>query len=317
VISALSPAELLLTDVNINGRLLETILKFDPSSNHFVMTSFVYDHDGDVFPDDLTQSAPVLVGAGDIAKCGFPGAEATAKLLDQIEGTIFTTGDNAYEEGKTEEFLSCYDPTWGRHKDRTRPSPGNHEYKSSGATPYYNYFGEDAGPAGRGYYSYDLGAWHIVSLNSNIPAEEGSSQVLWLREDLTANPTPCVLAYWHHPVFSSGNHGNDSHMGEVWGVLYGFGVDVVVNGHDHIYERFAPQTPDGEFDPIMGIREFVVGTGGENLREFDEIRANSEVRDNSFFGVLKLTLHETRYEWEFVPVAGGTFSDIGTDECVF
>lgn len=314
---AVSPTELMVTGVGINGQPLDTLLTFDPSSNHFVMTSFVDDTDGDGLPDDPEASAPVLIGAGDIAKCGSPGAEATARLLDQMEGTIFTAGDHAYEKGKWEEFLSCYGPTWGRHKERTRPSPGNHDYKSSGASPYYEYFGENAGPAGRGYYSYDVGAWHVISLNSNISAKAGSAQVKWLREDLDANPTTCTLAYWHHPVFSSGDHGNDGHMREVWRVLYEFSADVVVNGHDHTYERFALQTPDGELDTIAGIREFVAGTGGKSLYGFKKTRANSQVRNSSTFGVLKLTLHETSYDWEFVPIAGSSFTDRGSDECVF
>ena len=315
-LDVVSPTEIRLTDVSINGQLLDTILQFDPSSNHFVMTSFVDDLDGDGFPDEAAAKAAVLVGAGDIARCGSPGAEDTAKLLDRIEGIVFTSGDNAYEKGTRGEYLACYEPSWGRHKERTRPAPGNHEYQSSGAKPYYEYFGANAGPAGRGYYSYDVGAWHIVSLNSNISAGAGSAQVDWLREDLTAYPTRCTLAYWHHPVFSSGKHGNDGHMHEVWRVLYEFGADVVVNGHEHIHERFALQTPDGELDEAKGIREFIVGTGGKGLRGFGRVRANSQVRDNSAFGVLKLTLHETSYDWEFVPVAGKAFSDFGSDKCV-
>lgn len=268
----------------------------------------------------LAVSPPVLVGAGDIAACDSVGAEATAQLLDQTEGTIFTAGDHAYKNGTWKEFQSCYQPTWGRHKDRTRPSPGNHDYRSPQARPYYTYFGENAGPTGLGYYSYDLGGWHIVSLNSNIAIGKGSPQIRWLREDLAANPTPCTVAYWHHPLFSSGKHGNSPHVQEVWRVLYEFGVDVVINGHDHSYERFAPQTPDGDFDPVRGIREFVVGTGGKDLRRFQWwnwwAEANSEVRDHSTFGVLKLALHETRYEWEFIPVAGGSFRDAGQAECI-
>lgn len=270
----------------------------------------------DAFPH-LPTDAPVLVGAGDIATCGDPGAEETAKLLDQIAGIVFTSGDNAYEEGNKQEYFSCYEPTWGRHKERTRPAPGNHEYKTSAAHPYFEYFGENAGPAGRGYYSYDVGSWHIVSLNSNISARAGSAQVRWLREDLATHPAKCTLAYWHHPVFSSGKHGNDARMREVWRVLYEFGADVVVNGHDHIYERFAPQTPAGVLDEGKGIREFIVGTGGKSLYRFGTIRANSQVRANSAFGVLKLTLYPTRYAWEFIPVAGHTFRDSGSDECVF
>ena len=314
---AVSPTELMLIGISINDQLLDTVLQFDPSSNHFVMTSFAADFDGDGFPDEAQVEPEVLVGAGDIARCGHPGAEETAQLLDQIEGTVFTAGDNAYEKGKKEEYLSCYEPSWGRHKERTRPSPGNHEYKTSGAQSYFEYFGENAGPAGRGYYSYDVGAWHIVSLNSNISARAGSAQVTWLREDLAAHPRTCTLAYWHHPVFSSGKHGNDGRMREVWRVLHEFGADVVVNGHDHIYERFAPQTPDGALDEASGIREFIVGTGGKSLYRFGKVRGNSQVRDNSTFGILKLTLYETSYDWEFIPVVGKTFSDNGSDECVF
>lgn len=295
----------------------EIRLVLDGGSAHFAGGYGGGRQDGaDTFPN-LPLDAPVLVGAGDIATCGSPGAEETAKLLDQIEGIVFTSGDNAYEEGKKQEYFSCYEPTWGRHKERTRPSPGNHKCKTSDAHPYFEYFEENAGPTGRGYYSYDAGTWHIVSLNSNISARAGSAQVRWLREDLATHPAKCTLACWHHPVFSSGKHGNDARRREVWRVLYEFGADVVVNGHDHIYERFAPQTPDGAFDEVKGIREFIVGTGGKSLYRFGTIRANSQVRDNSAFGVLKLTLHTTRYDWEFIPIAGHTFRDSGSDECVF
>ena len=298
----LSPTGIFVGNLKVNTRPFDTLLEFDPISQHFQLTSLT--------------TAPVLVGAGDIADCGVSGDEATADLLDQIEGTVFTTGDNVYEKGRESEFLNCYEPSWGRHKERTYPSPGNHDYKSSGAAPYFNYFGDKAGPSGRGYYSYDLGAWHIVSLNSNIAAKKGSEQERWLREDLAANPAQCTLAYWHHPVFSSGQHGNDSRMRDIWRVLYEFGADVVLNGHDHDYERFAPQTPDGEPDAATGIREFVVGTGGRGLRGFKNPRPNSEVRDSVTDGVLKLSLHEMAYSWEFVPVAGQTFRDVGTSLCV-
>lgn len=265
---------------------------------------------------------PVLVGAGDIAKCWFgkiswfSGAEATATLLDGIEGTVFTTGDNVYSDGTTEEFRDCYDPTWGRHKTRMRPSPGNHDYNSPDARPYYRYFGDNAGPPGKGYYSYDLGAWHIVSLNSNVAAEAGSEQERWLRDDLAAHKIRCTLVYWHHPVFSSGRHGNNPHMRDIWRVLYEFGGDVVINGHDHGYERFAPQTPEGMLNTKRGIRQFVVGTGGAPLRDFRSPHTNSEVHNRSTWGVLKLTLHPTSYTWEFIPVAGGTFRDTGHAECI-
>jgi hypothetical protein len=263
-----------------------------------------------------TAGDPVLVGAGDIASCDLPGDEATARLLDGIDGTVFTAGDDAYESGTAAEFQNCYDPTWGRFKARTRPTPGNHDYVSPGAAPYYAYFGANAGPKGKGYYSYDLGAWHIIALNSEIAIQTGSEQERWLRTDLAANKAICVLAYWHEPLFSSGWHGNDRRTQAVWRDLYEFGVSVVVNGHDHDYERFAPQTPDGQADPVRGIRELVVGTGGAWLRPIDRVWANSEVHDSQTWGVVQLTLHPTSYDWEFIPVEGKTFRDSGTAACV-
>jgi 3',5'-cyclic AMP phosphodiesterase CpdA len=258
----------------------------------------------------------VLVGAGDIAKCDLiRGAEATAKLLDGIPGTIFTVGDHAYEDGSARSFQACYEPTWGRHKARTRPSPGNHDYRTDNGGPYFDYFGEAAGPDRRGYYSYDLGAWHIVSLNSLVPAGSRSPQTRWLREDLAANPRACTLAYWHAPVFSSGPHGPDPQMREVWRVLYEYGVDVVVNGHDHMYERFARQSPDGRAEPERGIRQFTAGTGGGGVYKIERRLPNSEVSDNSSYGVLKFTLLATSYKWEFLP-AIGTFRDAGEESCV-
>ncbi|HEU5097776.1 MAG TPA: metallophosphoesterase [Roseiflexaceae bacterium] len=259
---------------------------------------------------------PVFVGAGDIALCGSDGAEATARLLDGIEGMVFTLGDNAYEAGTPEQFRDCYDPTWGRHKARTRPSPGNHDYGTPGAAGYYDYFGEQAGPERRGYYSFDLGAWHIVSLNSEIAAGPESAQAQWLRDDLAAHPAACTLAYWHKPLFSSGSvHGNDPHMRAIWQILASAGADVVLGGHDHVYERFAPQDADGAADP-QGMREFVAGAGGSNLYGIGQVQPNSEVRGTGTFGVLKLTLHATSYDWEFVPVEGGAFSDAGSAACV-
>ncbi len=259
---------------------------------------------------------PVLVGAGDIASCDSPGDEATARLLDDIEGTVFTAGDDAYESGAAAEFEKCYDPTWGRFKARTRPTPGNHEYASAGAAPYYAYFGASAGPRGKGYYSYDLGAWHLIALNSSVAIYTGSEQERWLRADLAANKAICVLTYWHIPLFTSGQHGIDLRTQGIWRDLYEFGVSVVINGHDHDYERFAPQSPTAELDPERGIREFVVGTGGAWLRSFYRILANSEVHDSQTWGVIKLTLHPTSYDWEFIPVEGKTFRDSGTAACV-
>jgi hypothetical protein len=258
----------------------------------------------------------VLVGAGDIAKCDMiRGAESTATLLDGIPGTIFTVGDHAYEDGSARSFRQCYEPTWGRHKARTRPSPGNHDYRTDNAGPYFDYFGDLAGPDNRGYYSYDLGAWHIVSLNSIISAGSRSPQVRWLREDLANHPRACTFAYWHAPVFSSGPHGPDPQMREVWRVLYEHGVDVIVNGHDHIYERFARQNPDGRQEPERGIRQFTAGTGGGGVYRVERRLPNSEVSDNTSYGVLKFTLSSTSYEWEFVP-ATGTFRDQGEEACV-
>ena len=264
-------------------------------------------------------SDPVLIGAGDIADCAGSGDEATAKLLGDISGTIYTTGDNAYESGTPSEFSNCYDPTWGRYKARTRPSVGNHEYYTADASGYFNYFGSSAGDPKKGYYSYDLGEWHIVSLNAMCENVGGcgatSPMVSWLKQDLAAHPKPCTLAYWHHPLFSSGYHGSDPKMKPSWDALYAANAEVVLNGHDHDYERFAPQSPSGAADSARGIREFVVGTGGRELRPFGTIRAHSEVHNADTFGVLKLTLHPNGYEWKFVPVEGKTFTDSGTSRC--
>jgi acid phosphatase type 7 len=264
---------------------------------------------------------PVLVGAGDIASCQSSGDEATARLIaDMPSATVFTLGDDAYEDGTAAEFNHCYDPSWGRFKARTKPSVGNHEYQTPGASGYYNYFGAAAGDPSKGYYSYDLGGWHIISLNSMCGKVGGcganSPMVTWLKDDLASNPTSCTLAYFHHPVFSSGSeHGNDPRMRPSWDALYEAGAEVVLNGHDHDYERFGPQTPEGEADPKRGIREFVVGTGGNSLYAFLPAKPNSQVRNVDTYGVLKLTLHPGSYEWKFVPVAGKTFTDSGSDSC--
>ncbi|MGA7625339.1 MAG: metallophosphoesterase [Candidatus Acidiferrales bacterium] len=263
----------------------------------------------------------VLVGAGDIADCAdLSGAEATAKLLDQIPGTVFTAGDNAYEEGTAEQFAKCYGPTWGRERARTRPSVGNHEFHSGGATPYFDYFGAAAGDPSEGYYSYDLGEWHIIVLNSECAevggCQAGSMEEKWLRDDLKSHPSVCTLAYWHKPLFSSGaKHGNDPEIKPFWQDLYAAHTTLILNGHDHDYERFAPQDPDGKADPARGIREFVVGTGGKNHRPFANPLPTSEFRNADTFGVLKLTLHAKGYDWEFIPEAGKTFRDSGSGQC--
>ena len=258
----------------------------------------------------------VLLAAGDIASCSSSGDEATAALLDGLPGAVVTLGDNVYAGGSALQFANCYDPTWGRHKARTRPSPGNHDYRVSGARAYYDYFGASAGPSGRGYYSYDLGAWHVVSLNSNIDMSAGSVQERWLRADLAGTTARCTLAYWHHPRFSSGTrHGSFAAAQPIWQALYDYKADLVLSGHEHNYERFAPQAPDGSADSARGIREFVVGTGGGSHYAGHRAIANSQVFDGATFGVLRLTLGPESYDWQFVPVPGGRFTDRGTGMC--
>jgi Calcineurin-like phosphoesterase len=262
----------------------------------------------------------VLVAAGDIASCLSTGDEATAQLVSAITGTVATLGDNVYERGSGEEFKTCFDPSWGAFKDRIRPAPGNHEYLTPGAQGYFTYYGAAAGKLGQGYYSYELGAWHIVVLNSQCWEIGGcgaaAPQSQWLKADLAAHPGLCTLAYWHVPRFSSGAHGDSTLIQAFWDVLYAAGADVVLNGHDHDYERFAPQDPQGQADPARGIREFVVGTGGRSHYPFLlGPHANTEVRNDATYGVLKLTLHDRGYDWEFVPVAGQTFTDAGSGAC--
>ena len=261
-------------------------------------------------PMEASAASVVLVGAGDIASCGYNTDEATAKLLDQISGTVFTAGDLAYESGTSSQFTNCYDPTWGRHKNRTKPVPGNHEYKTSGAAGYFQYFRNI--PA---YYAYNLGDWRIYALNSEIDVAPTSAQVKWLRKDLAANPKLCVLAYWHRPRWSSGSHhGGDPRYWALWKTLYDAGAELVINGHEHHYERFKQLNAQGVAVP-QGLREIVVGTGGAALYGFGTIRSASEVRDSSTHGVLKLTLSSTSYSWKFIPVAGKTFTDRGTTSC--
>jgi 3',5'-cyclic AMP phosphodiesterase CpdA len=260
-----------------------------------------------------------LIAVGDIASCAGTADEATAGVVARIPGTIAALGDLAYDRGTAEEYAHCYDPAWGRFKSRTRPSPGNHEYGTAGATPYYDYFGARAGPRGAGYYSYNLGAWHIAVLNSNCgPAggcAAGSPQERWLRDDLRRDRALCTLAYWHHARFSSGLHGNDPTVTPLWRALYDAHADVVLSGHDHIYERFQPQNPAGRLEPTRGIREFVVGTGGRSLYPIVALRPNSVVHQNDTYGVLRLTLARGRYTFRFVRAAGGTFTDSGTARC--
>ena len=268
---------------------------------------------------------PVIAAAGDIA-CA-PGASVTpstchhAATSDLLTGAtaVLMLGDAQYPDGTLAQFQESFDPTWGRFKSVMYPSVGNHEYHTPGAAGYFDYFGAAAGPRDKGYYSFDIGAWHLIALNSNCPeiggCEEGSAQEQWLRADLAGSSASCTLAYWHHPLFSSGAHGSNPRMAAIWQTLYDHGVDVVLSGHDHNYQRFAPQTADGVAD-AQGPREFVVGTGGRSLYPTGTPIGNQEAQGQDTFGVLELTLHLTSYEWQFVPETGGTFSDMGSATCV-
>ena len=264
---------------------------------------------------DTFKVTGVLVGAGDIGRCTSTGHDETARLLDGIDGIVFTLGDNAYPDGAPSRFTDCYGRSWGRHRARTRPTVGNHDYRTPEAAGYFDYFGDAAGPRGKGYYSYELGGWHVLALNSVLRLNSWSPQMNWIRQDLAASRATCTVAYWHESRFSSGEHGTSSAMRAVWEVLYASGVDVVVTAHDHNYERFAPQDPAGTADPQRGIRAFVVGTGGAGLRPLGVIRANSEFRDVAHFGVLKLELGSGAYRWSFVTTPDGEVADSGAGLC--
>lgn len=263
----------------------------------------------------------VLVGAGDIADCASTDDEATAALLETLEGTVFTLGDNAYENGTSNEFERCYAASWGRPsiRDRTKPVPGNHDYRTGDARGYFEWFGAAAGDRTRGYYAYDIGAWRIYALNSNCGSiggcDAGSAQERWLRADLAANPRACTIGMWHHPRFSSGQHGSSDATQALYQALYDANAELVVVGHDHDYERFAPQTATGVLDDARGLVQIVAGTGGGSLRDFGTIRNNSLVRNSDTWGVLRLSLSAGSYAFEFLPVAGRTFTDSGTGTC--
>ena len=236
-------------------------------------------------------------------------------MLDQLApDRVLTLGDHAYPDGTASQFAAFYDPNWGRHKAITKPVPGNHEYHTTGASGYFDYFGAVAGERGKGYYSFDLGSWHLIAINSEISVSAGSVQDQWLRNDLATTTKPCILAYWHEPRFSSGEHGGSTSVAPLWNALYAGRADVVLNGHDHDYERFALQNPSGQADG-NGIREFVVGTGGVSHYTFGTPVPNSQVRDGTSFGVLKLTLHASSYDWKFVAEAGASFTDSGSTSC--
>jgi calcineurin-like phosphoesterase family protein len=267
--------------------------------------------------DSVGAPPPVLIAAGDIASCESNGDEATARLLDSLPGTVLALGDIAYRHGSAREFRACYAPSWGRHRARTRPVPGNHEYYVRDAADYFAYFGAAAGPRGRGYYSFDVGEWHIVALNSNIDVRPGSPQERWLRADLAANERRrCTLAFFHHARFSSGgDHGPVASVDPLWQALYEAGADLILQAHDHLYERLAPLAPDGRSDPERGIRSFVVGTGGASTDLFGRPIHGSEARYNGGPGVLKLTLGVDGYAWEFIAVGAAGFTDRGEGRC--
>ena len=280
----------------------------------------------------------MIAAAGDIAcdpaNANFNGGNGTAAncrqkatsdlLMGQNFAKVLTLGDHQYEDDRYSKYLQVFDPTWGRVKDLIRPVIGNREYRTTGAAGYFDYFngtGEQTGPAGdrsKAYYSYDIGAWHIIALNSNcfiVSCAVGSAQEQWLRADLAANPASCTLAYLHHPRFTSGSAGNNPSVQPLWQALYDARADVILASHAHGYERFARQTPSGTLNTTRGIRQFVVGTGGKSLQSFSTSAPNTEVRNNSTYGILKMTLRPTSYAWNFVPEVGRNFTDSGSQEC--
>ena len=259
-----------------------------------------------------------LSGAGDIAVCGSENDEATAGLLDDLPGLIFTTGDNAYDDGTPSEFEECFGTSWGRHRDRILPALGNHDVETERAGGYFGYFGGRAGDPRAGWYAVTLGSWRVLVLNSHCELIGGcgpeSAQGRWLARELETNATACTVALWHHPLFSTGDHGPTEAARPLWEILHPAGVDLVINGHDHSYERFAPLDAAGNPDP-EGIRQIVVGTGGAHLRGFPYEDPNSEARDHSTHGVLRLDLHDGSYDWRFIPVETGALSDSGSGTC--
>ena len=266
----------------------------------------------------FTPLSAVMIGAGDIAQCGNPKSAATAAVVAANNGVVFTLGNNAYQSGSTVEYNNCYNPTWGAHKARTRPSPGDRDYLTPNAQGYFNYFGAAAGASDKGYYSYDVGSWHVVVLNSMCEQVGGctatSPMLNWLRADLAAHSNRCTLAYFHHPLFSSGVAGGNPKMQPTWTELYNARVDVVVNAHDRFYERFARMRPNGAVNNARGIRQFIVGTGGTALSNFGTVHPRSEVRNNATHGVLKLTLNAASYDWQFL-AEQGPFIDSGSTAC--
>ena len=268
----------------------------------------------------LPITGPTLWAVGDIGDCASAGDEGVAALLAADGGAIATLGDTVYEAGSAAEFARCFEPAWGPLKSRIRPAIGNHDYGTAAGRDYFAYFGAAAGDPGRGYYSYEIGSWHLIVLDSNCGVVKGgcakaSPQYTWLAADLAAHPALCTIAYYHHPRFTSGLHGDTIAMADLWQALFDGGIDIALGGHDHHYERFAPMDGAGHPDPARGIREFIAGTGGGALYPVFTIAPNSEKRDANTFGALKFTLGDGVYTWAFIPIAGQTFSDSGTGAC--
>jgi alkaline phosphatase len=275
--------------------------------------------------------AAILIGVGDIAACDSRGDELTAAIVDSVlradsvvdvENVVFTLGDNAYPDGSSQDFARCFTPSWGDPAKRImriiRPSPGNHEHLTYDAAPYYEYFGKNAGSPSKGYYSYNIGEWHAVALNSEIVVNglfsdaERAEQLEWLAQNLKDNPKKCTVAYWHHPRFSSGWHGSDRRLASFWSILYDAGVDLVLSGHDHHYERFQPLTPTGVADSARGIVQILAGTGGGELRGLrDPLAPHSAARVQGRFGVVKLTLGAEEWRSAFLATNGGVYDASG------
>lgn len=259
-----------------------------------------------------TGRTATVLAVGDIGMCGRAAVADTARLVAGLDGEVILAGDIAYPQGTAENFRDCFNPSWGIFRPRWRPVPGNHEYESAGAAPYFAYFGAAAGD-GTGYYSFMAGDWLILMLNSNVPATSGSAQYQFARSELAAQRTPCTMAVWHHPLFTSGPNGNNAFMRDMWALLESHRAEVIFNGHDHLYERFARQMSDGRADPASGIRQFTAGTGGADLYNFVRVAPNSDVRIVKH-GVMRLTLRPAQVDWEFLGV-DGSVSDTGLDTC--
>jgi hypothetical protein len=261
-----------------------------------------------------------ILAVGDIGRCDRTEDEATGKLVEQFpEATVLTLGDLAYEDGSASDFARCYDPAWGAFKERTRPVPGNHEYRTAGAAPYFDYFGSSVGEPGKGWYSFDLGEWHLVALNSNcrdVGCGADSEQTTWLRADLEASDARCTLAFWHAPRFTSGaRHGGTTQVQALWQVLLDRGVELALSSHEHLYERTAPLDAKGRVDPENGVRQFVVGTGGGNFYGLGRPIPGSEAAIVETAGLLKMTLQANSYDWTFLPVTAGGATDSGSAVC--